>query len=87
MLGSQQLMGKPEVILPDWPVSEAKRPSKLTIHDECVDEAACWMFKRFRQTANDFEAKALPKPNRAIVGADHEIVLHGSEPAFAGALE
>ena len=87
MLGSQQLMGKPEVILPDWPVSEAKRPSKLTIHDECVDEAACWMFKRFWQAANDCEAETLPQTDSTLVGADHEIVLHGSEPAFAGALE
>ena len=31
------------------------------------------------QTANDFESEALPQPNRAFVGADHKIELHGAK--------
>src|SRR5215467_4236648 len=57
------------------------------MHDERVDEAACWMFKRFRQTANDCKTEALPQANGTLVGADHEIVLHGPEAAFAGAFQ
>ena len=66
---------------------ESANDLKFEIHDERIDEAERGMFKCLWEAANDFEAKALPKPNRTLVGADYEIVLHGSEPALAGALQ
>src|SRR5207249_6556235 len=37
-----------------------------------------------RQASDDVESAALPEPHRPLVGADHEVELHGPEPSRGG---
>ena len=53
----------------------------MTIHDERIHVAGIGMLEGSRKAAGNLESEALPKPDRALVGADHEVELHGAEAA------
>src|SRR5215467_5962545 len=44
---------------------------ELAVHDQCVDEAEFRMLKSFGKAADNFKVEALPKPDCALVRADH----------------
>jgi hypothetical protein len=60
---------------------------ELFIHDQRIDKTVLGVLKRARQTANNLKAEVAPQFHRSVVGADHEVELHGAEPAFPGTLQ
>src|SRR5258708_37087996 len=60
---------------------------ELLIHDQRIDRTVLGVLKRARQTANNLKAEVAPQFHRSVVGADHEVELHGAEAAFPGTLQ
>ncbi len=60
--------------------------SELAVHDVRVDEPEGGVVKSCGKAVDDVEAKLLPQPDSALVGADHKIELHGAETALPRAL-
>jgi hypothetical protein len=56
-------------------------------HDEGVDEAEARVPEGGGKAADDLKAEALPQVHGALVGADHEVELHGQEATPARLLQ
>src|SRR5215472_13322910 len=60
---------------------------QFAVHDERINEAKRRMFKTFGKAAHNFETETLPQPDSPLVGADHEVELHGAKSALACSLQ
>jgi len=49
---------------------------ELFIHDEGINKSQSRVPERLRQATNDNKSVLLPKPDRTLVGSDHQVVLH-----------
>src|ERR1700722_20186410 len=61
--------------------------SKLLVHHEGVNEAEYRMPETEWEAADLRKPVRLPRPDRALVGADDEIELHGTEASFFGSAQ
>src|SRR5260370_7472680 len=60
---------------------------KIAIHDAHVDVSLRRMLEGAGEPPDNLKAKALPQPHGTLIGADHEIVLHGATSALPRAVQ
>jgi hypothetical protein len=68
------------------PATAAASPEP-TVHDQRIDFAQAGMLEGFRQTPHSLKAQAVPQPHGPLIGAHHEVELHGPKTALPRPLD
>src|SRR5262249_26255622 len=84
-------MNRSRGTLPGVAVRESCPKSKGSLqrleHDERIHITKIWVCKGKGESADDFEAEALPESHGPVVGAHDEVELHGPKPPGSGEFE